>query len=260
MKPTALHSAMRETQEPMRSRTAWLILGGVGLLLALSGPFGTIDLLSTPERLVYWPLLVVVTFFTGWFVDALVGQWPKAARAPALLRAGLSGVAIGVAVWVELLLLNRVFFGAQVLDDAAQLLTLLRDVVLISTIIAGLLIFAGPWNRRAPTPNTAPTPPRLLARLPFDKRGALVSLSVQDHYTEIVTTKGRALILLRLSDAIAETEGCAGLQVHRSHWVALDQVASARRDGAKAVLTMKDGREIPVSRSYVPAVKGAGLL
>ncbi|MCB1397271.1 MAG: LytTR family transcriptional regulator, partial [Rhodobacteraceae bacterium] len=85
-------------------------------------------------------------------------------------------------------------------------------------------------------------------------------LSVQDHYVEVVTTRGRELLLMRLSDAIAETEGCAGLQVHRSHWVALDQVQAAHRDGARAVLTLSDGREIPVSRTYVPAAKEAGLL
>jgi len=252
-----MQSAMREMQTPMRSRTVWLILGGVGLMLALSGPFGTIGLLSMPERLVYWPLLVVVTFFTGWFADALIGagvaQWGRVARTL------LSGMAIAVPVWAEIIGLNLLFFGPRILHDQADLLVLLRDVMIISTIIAGLLTFAVPWSHEAEAP-TNPGAPRLLARLPLDKRGALVSLSVQDHYTEIVTTKGRELVLMRLSDAIAETEGCAGLQVHRSHWVALDAVASARRDGARAVITVTDGREIPVSRNFLPNAKKAGLL
>ena len=95
--------------------------------------------------------------------------------------------------------------------------------------------------------------------MPLDKRGPLISLSVQDHYVDIVTTRGREMLLLRLSDAIRETQPTPGLRVHRSHWVALDQVSSARRDGARAVLTMSDGRDIPVSRSHVAAVKEAGL-
>jgi DNA-binding LytR/AlgR family response regulator len=65
---------------------------------------------------------------------------------------------------------------------------------------------------------------------------------------------------MRLADAIAETEGCTGLQVHRSHWVALDHIAAARREGARGVLTLVDGREIPVSRTYVPSLRDAGLL
>ena len=54
--------------------------------------------------------------------------------------------------------------------------------------------------------------------------------------------------------------GDGGFQVHRSHWVSLAQVRSVRRDGARAVLTMSDGRDIPVSRSNIAAVKEAGLL
>jgi DNA-binding LytR/AlgR family response regulator len=92
------------------------------------------------------------------------------------------------------------------------------------------------------------------------KRGRLISLSVQDHCTEVATSNGAALVLLRLIDTIAEAEPTAGLQVHRSHWVATREVVSARQDGAKAVLTMSDGRDIPVSRTYVQAVKDTGLL
>ena len=65
---------------------------------------------------------------------------------------------------------------------------------------------------------------------------------------------------MRLSDAMEEVGDTQGMQVHRSHWAALDQIVSARRDGAKAILTMTDGREIPASRTYVPALKAAGVL
>ena len=92
------------------------------------------------------------------------------------------------------------------------------------------------------------------------KRGRLISLSVQDHYTEVATSNGAALVLLRLMDAIAKAEPTVGLQVHHSHWFATGEFISARRDGAKAVLTMSDGRDISVSRTYVQAVKDAGLL
>nr|WP_255552328.1 LytTR family DNA-binding domain-containing protein [Maritimibacter dapengensis] len=101
---------------------------------------------------------------------------------------------------------------------------------------------------------------RILDRLPIEKRGPLISLSVQDHYVEVATTKGTELVLLRLSDAMAEVGDTPGLQVHRSHWIATGAVKSARRDGARAILTMADGRDIPVSRTYLPAIKEAGLL
>ena len=99
-----------------------------------------------------------------------------------------------------------------------------------------------------------------LRRLPVEKRGRLISISVADHYVEVATSAGSALILMRLTDAMAETGDTPGLQVHRSHWVAIGEVTAARRDGARAILTLSDGRDIPVSRTYVPAVKEAGLL
>nr|WP_255553731.1 LytTR family DNA-binding domain-containing protein [Maritimibacter sp. DP1N21-5] len=108
--------------------------------------------------------------------------------------------------------------------------------------------------------DATPQPPRILSRVPIDKRGRLYALSVQDHYVEVITDKGSELVLLRLADAMGEVGTTPGLQVHRSHWVATGAVAAAKRDGAKAVLTLQDGRDIPVSRTYLPAVKEAGLL
>ena len=65
---------------------------------------------------------------------------------------------------------------------------------------------------------------------------------------------------MRLADAIAETGDTAGLQVHRSHWVALDQVRGVRREGDRAILSMAHGPDIPASRSNIAALKEAGLL
>ncbi|WP_281279575.1 LytTR family DNA-binding domain-containing protein [Pararhodobacter zhoushanensis] len=98
-----------------------------------------------------------------------------------------------------------------------------------------------------------------MARLRLDKRFRLISLSIQDHSVEAVTLRGRDLRLMRLSDAIAETGGDGGSQVHRSHWVALDQGRAERREGTRGLLTLSDGHEIPVSRTYAAAAKAAGL-
>ena len=76
----------------------------------------------------------------------------------------------------------------------------------------------------------------------------------------MTTSAGSALLLMRLSDAIAEAGDTKGLQIHRSHWVALDAVRAVRRDGQRAVLTLTDGRDLPVSRANLDKVKAAGLL
>ncbi len=102
--------------------------------------------------------------------------------------------------------------------------------------------------------------PAFFDRVSQDLGRDLIRLSMQDHYVEVHTALGRELILMRLADAIEELSGVPGLQVHRSHWVALDAVADAVKDQGRTSLRMRDGALVPVSRSYRDAVKAAGLL
>jgi DNA-binding LytR/AlgR family response regulator len=67
-------------------------------------------------------------------------------------------------------------------------------------------------------------------------------------------------VLLRLQDAVAALQAADGLQVHRSHWVATNAVAQHRRVQGRDFLVLKSGDEIPVSRSFRPAVIEAGLI
>ena len=110
-----------------------------------------------------------------------------------------------------------------------------------------------------PSPASAPPRPAILDRLPAGKRGPLIRLEVQDHYVMVSTTNGNELLLMRLGDAIRETEPVDGLQVHRSHWVARDGVADVIREPGKngrTVLRTTDGAEIPVSRGNLAEVRG----
>jgi len=63
---------------------------------------------------------------------------------------------------------------------------------------------------------------------------------------------------MRLADAIVELEGLEGAQTHRSWWVARAAVTSVERADGRAVLTLKDGAEAPVSRGYARALRAAG--
>ena len=102
-------------------------------------------------------------------------------------------------------------------------------------------------------------PPRFLDRLPLKLRGGLLyAVQAEDHYLRLHTSKGQDLILLRLSDAVAELEGIEGAQTHRSWWVAKDAVEAAKRGDGRAVLTLKGGVEVPVSRAYARGLREAG--
>jgi DNA-binding LytR/AlgR family response regulator len=65
---------------------------------------------------------------------------------------------------------------------------------------------------------------------------------------------------MRLSDAIAELEGIEGAQVHRSWWVAREAIAQAVRGDGRATLTLQDGAEVPVSRTYARLLRERGWI
>lgn len=82
---------------------------------------------------------------------------------------------------------------------------------------------------------------------------------VDDHYVEVLTERGKTLVLLRLSDAIRETVGVPGVQIHRSHWVALAAVSRVVRSDGKVFAELPNGLRLPVSRGYADAAKAAGI-
>lgn len=90
----------------------------------------------------------------------------------------------------------------------------------------------------------------LIERLPKECQGELLHISGRDHYVDIVTDAGNASILLRFSDALREVSGCAGMQVHRSHWVADVAVTGLRRDAHRLFVQLQSGVELPVSRPH----------
>ena len=66
-----------------------------------------------------------------------------------------------------------------------------------------------------PAPETAVQPnapplPRLLQRLDAEDHGSLWSISVRDHYVDVQTSRGVTSLLMRLSDAMAETAPVEG--------------------------------------------------
>ncbi len=227
---------------------------GAGLVLAFAGAFGTGDILRPVPLGLYWVGIVCVTYLSGSLVSALLR--PMLAGLARIPRVVLLGLATGLALTLVIFVINTALFGTF-LNSAGEVLRFATPVFGVSFIVTLVLDYAFSQFTASPAATTGPS---LLDRLPYEKRGPLVALSVEDHYVRVRTTKGEDMLLMRLGDAIKETAPTPGLQVHRSHWVALSEVTSAKRDGAKAILTMSHGDAIPVSRANVAAVKEAGLL
>ncbi|WP_420859240.1 LytTR family DNA-binding domain-containing protein [Marivivens marinus] len=74
---------------------------------------------------------------------------------------------------------------------------------------------------------------------------SLVSMSAQEHYVEVMTNAGPELIRMTLSEALNKIDPKLGVQIHRSHWVALSAIATIESKAKRLILT--DGRSLPIS-------------
>ncbi|WP_414693911.1 LytTR family DNA-binding domain-containing protein [Phenylobacterium sp.] len=171
-----------------------------------------------------------------------LGLWPRGPIVVGLATGLIMAPPMTLVVWLSHMLAD----GRP--PPAAILPNILWDVVLVCVGASVVAMFAS-WRRRQLS--TVAAPPKFLDRLPLKLRGAEVwAVEAEDHYLRLHTSRGQDLILMRLSDAVAELEGLEGAQVHRSWWVARDAIAQAERGDGRATLTLKDGAEVPVSRTY----------
>jgi len=65
---------------------------------------------------------------------------------------------------------------------------------------------------------------------------------------------------MRLGDVEGLAQPLAGLSPHRSWWVAEQGVAAVRRTQGEMLIALKDGTDVPVSRTGAARVKAAGWL
>ncbi len=217
--------------------------------LAYAGAFGS-SRGAPAQRFVYWLSLMVIGWLWGAAVSRIVlvnATWPRSlwgriAVATAVIAAPYS-ILVG-------LVTHQMFHSnfkslADLADLVLSVVAVTLAMIVLNTLVerqAAALTHAGPEG--------AP-PPKFLDRLPAKLRGAeLWAVEAEDHYLRLHTSLGQDLILLRLSDAVAELEGIEGAQVHRSWWVAREAIAEAVRGDGRATLTLKDGVEVPVSRTY----------
>jgi DNA-binding LytR/AlgR family response regulator len=226
-----------------------------GVFLAMSGAFG-LHGASLPTRLAYWVGLCVAGAVVGTGVSLFVRGQGRADERPwlygTLICIGIT-LPFTVVVW---LVSELVFTGQPRLAALSGYLTPVFIVTAAMTALNFLVQRTPPETHAAPAGAPAP---RFLDRLPPRLRGAEIrAVEAEDHYLRLHTSKGEDLILMRLSDAVAELDGIEGAQTHRSWWVAKGAVESARRNDGRAVLTLSGGVEAPVSRAYAKALRAAG--
>lgn len=231
---------------------------GAGLFLAVTGAFGT-SAASPLNRLVFWLALLLGGTVCAGLIERFTAERPAVGESRWLKWLVLTG-SIGVPMALLSWLLAGVLFGGggpQGLGYfawAAAVTSGAMTALMMAINAPGVATSAAP-------PNQAQTPVRLRDRLDPALRGAEVyAVASEDHYLRVYTSVGSALILMRLSDAIAELDGIEGAQVHRSWWVARNAVEGVRREDRRTLLILKGGAVAPVSRPNVMALRAAGWI
>jgi LytTr DNA-binding domain len=257
------------------SPAPYVTWAALSLTLAVSGPFGTYEHCTFLRRLWCFAILVGLCLIYG------IGA--RAALQSLLKGLGFwqaSLIVIGASLFilpVPLRYLTLRLTQIPVSDSPSVLETSL--IVLVFGLAAASIRWTLSRDSVLPAVNVAPdagthpppgtvaeatarrmsAPPRLFARLPGDLAGRLIRLSARNHYVDVVTDRGKATLLMRLSDAIAELDGVDGLRVHRSHWVAATAVRGHERQGDKRLLILADGARVPVSRKLQRDVAARGF-
>lgn len=252
----------------MRERlnsAAWLLgpPAGVGIVLGLLGPFGTFHALAWPTRIGYWVSIVMVNWMLCDLavrrLDAWVGRGlPVRPVMVPFLGSVLAAIPATAVVHTA---------GAVAGLQGEGLFSLFWKVLLVCAVLSVVFYLSTPDDVDAEDTTSAPAPlpeealpdasgpsgSPFFQRLERPIRGELLCLQMQDHYLAVHSTDGQQLILCRMEDAARELTGI-GLRVHRSWWVAHAGVAAIKRDKGRMRMLLKDGREIPVGRTYRHAV------
>lgn len=226
------------------------------IVLVIVGPFGTYEQLTLSERFVYWTVLMMgIGLFMAIFISAAV-ESPSLSKMSIYFKLAIGSGLAAIPGTAVLIFVKRVFEmdGADSLNPA-----LLAVQIAAVGWLYGLVEHLD-W-RKPHTDTVAPSRPmpeaittRFHARLDHDTGHNIISLSMQDHYVEVTTDTGRQMILMRMSDALAELDALPGLRIHRSHWIATAHLDALHREGGKPHARLSDGRSLPISKPNVTAV------
>ncbi|MCO6178853.1 LytTR family DNA-binding domain-containing protein [Ciceribacter sp. RN22] len=267
-----MQSALRELCTIAAARRLWLTFTLVVALFTVTGPFGTAERMFVGARFSYWLMVhalawsISITFaiMADVYLAGILRSRPLRVTSGSLLAALPVALALQ---GFDMAFDGRAFSLAALRTDFAITLPLCALFCLLTWLtMSGTLLGEAqqavrsqppcPPSVSAREPATTQNPAPILLRLNPEHRATLLRLSSDDHYTEVVTRRGRELVLVRFSDALAELGETQGLRVHRSHWIADEHVAGLQRDGRRLFVLTADGDRIAVSRPYEAAARG----
>jgi hypothetical protein len=259
----------RATQSSRARKASFIFLGWVALsaMTAVVGPFSTFDTMPLEVRFFYWGGIIGSALILSEGV-----KWAAAKFKPSSpLHADLIGTALmapsfGTAI---------TWFNARVLDHDNPFVTALGVNVVVVLLVCFCVVLFRAYVRhlavgREDAENAAALSvedvqpseplPGFLRDIDPEIGHSVRWIKADNHYLHVHATKGSTRVLMRFRDALSDLSHLPGLQVHRSHWVRIEAVDEVRCEGRRHVAVLDCGTEVPVSRSYLGDLQGAGLL
>lgn len=225
------------------------------------------------EELLYWLARNCVLAAGLWTADILVSRtfsgrlekpdWLKPVVLVSVI--GLLPIALAEQL-IEPLLPMRPEFRDDDLWAFSPVLAFLSEYATVVTVVIPIHLLLwlvidrkahGGASRGEPLEQSMP---EFLKRSSVPRLDDVLALQAEEHYVRIYTRNGAELVHCRFSDAVAAMPGERGLQVHRSWWVAESAIRSAKRGSRRWQLDLESDVAVPISDSYVKAVRDRGWL
>jgi len=233
------------------------IILAVGTLMSILGPYGS-HALGIPGVWIYWTGLMAVGWISGRVFTALIERtYPDLQP---LLHSLILSILVTIPICIFVIIIQAVMGPAFTIFQLPSVFFMVWVVSAAVTLVSVYMERARDQAAAGKADDSDGTAARALTdKLPHRLRHApVLALQAEDHYLRVHTGKGDCLILMRLSDAIAAVETLDGARTHRSWWVARGAVTDIARGDGRATLTLSNGVEAPVSRTYAPALREAG--
>lgn len=238
-------------------RPSWIRIGGFlvvcAVAIGLAGPFGmTVSQPDPLARIAHFLVCAIgMTLLTIGAAGGLsrlrpqLGVWALAIGAALVALPGAALVRVSLGVFAPVSMAHLTLINLLIETLAMNL---------ILTLVAWRLLGGGIEERRA-TEAVKSAGPGLAHHLPPELRSApVLALKAEDHYLRVYTTRGEALIHMRIGDAEAALAENDGVRAHRSFWVARRAFKSVARVDGRMTLRLESGLFVPVSRSRTEAV------
>ena len=225
------------------------------------------------EAFLYWGLRPIVLAAGLWLADWWVTKYfSERLNSPEWLKPVVLVSLVGLVplAMTEAVLELHLPFLPEFVDDElwawSPPLAILGELVTLASIVIPIhlllwLIIDRTAAKPAFAPEAEPQPePEFLKLSSSRKAKDVLALQAEEHYLRIFSDDGAELVHYRFGNAVDEMPAALGLQVHRSWWVAENAIRSAQRGSRRWQLDLVTDISVPVSDSYVAAVRERGWL